>query len=87
MSGLGERGSQLRRVARRLDPPPAVPPFYVQLPDDECRAPGWYMREIRDGEPVYLGHSASVAEVFLLRIMDTKPRKRVKRKARARSTA
>lgn len=65
MSGLGERGTRLRRVARQLDPPPAVPPFYVQVPDEECRAVGWYVRMERGGEPVYLGHSAIAAEVFL----------------------
>ena len=66
MSGLGERGSRLRAVARRLDPAPAVPPFYVESPDHEMRALGWYMRMTRDGEPVYLGHNAVVAEIFLM---------------------
>jgi hypothetical protein len=47
VSGLGERGERLRRVARALSSPPAVPPFYVQSPapdDEEVRAIGWYMR-------------------------------------------
>lgn len=65
VSGLGERGSRLRAVARRLDPPPAVPPFYVQQPDEETRAIGWYMRLTRKGKAIYLGHSATAAEVFL----------------------
>lgn len=66
MSGLGERGSRLRDVARQLEPPPVVPPFYVQTPDREMRAIGWYMRMKRGGSPIYLGHSAVTAEVFLL---------------------
>lgn len=66
MSGLGERGSRLRDVARQLEPPPAVPPFYVQAPDREMRAMGWYMRMKRGGDAIYLGHSAATAEVFLL---------------------
>lgn len=65
MSGLGERGTRLRRVARRLEPPPAVPPFYVQVPDGEMRATGWYMRLERGGEAVFLGHNAVTAEIFL----------------------
>lgn len=66
MSGLGERGSRLRRVARALEPAPAVPPFYVQTPDErELRAVGWYMRRERGGEAVYLGHSAIAAELWL----------------------
>lgn len=68
MSGLGERGERLRRVARALSSPPAVPPFYVQSPapdDEEVRAIGWYMRRSRKGPAVYLGHSAAAAEVWL----------------------
>jgi len=66
VSGLGERGSRLRRVARQLAPPPAVPPYYVQLPDEiEIRAVGWYMRKTRGGPPVFLGHSAAAAELWL----------------------
>jgi hypothetical protein len=70
VSGLGERGSRLRDVARRLDPPPAVPPFYVESPDRETRALGWYMRMSREEDPIYLGHSATAAEVYLLREME-----------------
>jgi hypothetical protein len=66
VSGLGERGRRLRRLAHRLEPVPAVPPFYVQLPDREMRATGWYMRTERGGEPIFLGHNAVVAEIFLL---------------------
>jgi hypothetical protein len=63
--GLGERGSRLRRVARDLSPAP-IAVFYVQVPDEEeVRAIGWYMRLTRAGEPVYLGHSASAAELWL----------------------
>lgn len=65
MSGLGERGSRLRRIARALEHPPVVPPFYVQVPDDERRAVGWYAQWERGGEAVYLGHSAIAAELFL----------------------
>lgn len=65
MSGLGERGSRLREVARRLEPAPAIPPFYVQQPDDELRAVGWYLRWERGSEPVYLGHSAIAAEMWI----------------------
>lgn len=68
MSDLGERGSRLRAVARRLEPAPAIPPFYVQNPEGELRALGWYMRMTRGGEALYLGHSAASAEVFLLRL-------------------
>lgn len=71
MSGLGERGSRLRSVARRLAEPPAVPPFYIQVPEGgELRAIGWYMRMTRDGEAIFLGHSAASAEVFLLRRLE-----------------
>ena len=66
VSGLGERGSRLRRIARALEPAPAIPPFYVQSPDeDEIRAIGWYMRCTRKGPPVFLGHSAAAAEAWL----------------------
>lgn len=92
VSGLGERGTRLRSVARRLEPAPAVPPFYVQTPDHETRAPGWYMRLTRDAEPEYLGHNAAVAEVFLLRLVEDqapRPRRSTKRrqKGKQRSTA
>jgi len=71
MSGLGERGRRLRAVASKLEPTPAVPPFYVQVPDeDEIRATGWYMRRTRDGPPIFLGHSAIAAEVWLRRQLD-----------------
>ena len=91
MSGLGERGKRLRRSAALLDPAPAVPPFYVQVPDFETRAMGWYMRWTRDGEPVYLGHAAASAEVYLLRLgeeqgRERKPGQRVQKKVGARST-
>jgi hypothetical protein len=69
VSGLGERGSRLRVVAARLKPAPAIPPFFVQLPDatldEQVRAVGWYMRRTREGPPVFLGHSAAAAEVWL----------------------
>jgi hypothetical protein len=79
VSGLGERGSRLRSVARSLSPAPAVPPFYVQSPEGEMRALGWYMRMTRRGEALYLGHSAASAEVFLLRLgedSEKKPKRR-----------
>jgi hypothetical protein len=75
VSDLGERGSRLRAVARRLEPSPAIPPFYVQTPEGDLRALGWYMRMKRDGEALYLGHSAASAEVFLLRLGEEVPRK------------
>ena len=82
MSGLGERGSRLRRIARQLSSPPAIPPFYVQTPDElEIRAIGWYMRPTRKGEPVYLGHSAAAAEAWLRREIEQQAPKR-RRKAR-----
>jgi hypothetical protein len=66
VSGLGERGSRLRRIAAELSPAPRVPPFYVQVPDEvEIRAIGWYMRRTRKGPPVFLGHSAAAAEAYL----------------------
>jgi hypothetical protein len=68
MSGLGERGRRLRAVASKLEPAPAVPPFYVWVPDEsEIRAAGWYMRQTLDGPPIFLGHSAAAAEVWLLK--------------------
>lgn len=71
MSGLGDRGRRLRAVASKLEPGPAVPPFYVQVPDEEeIRAVGWYMRQTRDGPPIFLGHSAVAAEVWLRRRLD-----------------
>lgn len=80
MPGLGERGSRLRRVARQLRQPPEVPPFYVQLPDEvEIRAVGWYMRLTRGGPPVYLGHSASAAEIWLRQEVDKHTRKKGKK--------
>lgn len=71
VSDLGERGSRLRAVARKLKPVPAIPPFYVQSPDEEeIRAIGWYMRRTRKGPVVYLGHSAAAAEIWLWRLLD-----------------
>lgn len=71
MSGLGERGTRLWAVACRLEPPPAVPPFYVWNPDErEIRAAGWYMRQTPDGPPIFLGHSAAAAEVWLLQQLE-----------------
>jgi hypothetical protein len=73
MSGLGERGRRLRAVAGKLEPAPAVPPFYVQVPDEEeIRAVGWYMRQTRDGPPIFLGHSAVAAEVWLRTRLDAR---------------
>jgi len=73
MSGLGDRGRRLRAVASRLEPAPAVPPFYVHVPDEEeIRAAGWYMRQTRDGPPIFLGHSAVAAEVWLRRQLDAR---------------
>lgn len=72
MSGLGERGTQLRAIARQLPKPPEVPPFYVESPDElELRARGWYMRLTRDGEAIFLGHSATAAMVWLR--LESKP--------------
>lgn len=83
MSGLGERGGRLRAVARKLEPPPAVPPFYVQTPDEEdIRALGWYMRETRGGPPVFLGHSAAAAEVWLRGLLEQQ-RKKPKRRRKS----
>jgi len=71
MTGLGERGRRLRALTSKLDPAPAVPPFYVQVPDElEIRATGWYMRQTRGGPPIFLGHSAIAAEVWLRRQLD-----------------
>ncbi|MDX6609016.1 MAG: hypothetical protein QOF85_941 [Solirubrobacterales bacterium] len=83
MSDLGERGSRLRVVARKLTPPPAIPPFYVQAPDEEeIRAIGWYMHRTRGGPAVYLGHSAAAAEVWLRRQVDEQLAKRKRKDAR-----
>jgi hypothetical protein len=72
MTGLGERGRRLRALTTKLDPAPAVPPYFVQVPDEvETRAIGWYMRQTRDGPPIFLGHSAIAAEVWLRRRLDT----------------
>jgi hypothetical protein len=58
-------------VAGKLEAPPAIPPFYVWTPDDkEIRAAGWYMRQAQDGPPIFLGHSAAAAEVWLLKQLD-----------------
>jgi hypothetical protein len=86
VSGLGERGTRLRRVARQLDPAPAVPPFYVQVPDEEeTRAVGWYMRRERGGEAIYLGHSAIAAELHLRRELDvSRGTKSVRKKGKKR---
>jgi hypothetical protein len=84
VSDLGERGSRLRAVARKLKPPPAIPPFYVQAPDEEeIRAIGWYMRRTRGGPVVYLGHSAAAAEVWLRRQLDEQLAKRKRRGRKA----
>lgn len=73
----------MRAVARRLKPAPAIPPFYVQAPDEEeIRAIGWYMRRTRGGPVVFLGHSAAAAEVWLRRQVDEQKAKR--RKGRKR---
>jgi hypothetical protein len=65
VSGLGERGTRLRRIAGNLSPAP-IAVFYVQVPDEvETRAVGWYMRRTRKGPPEYLGHSAAAAEAWL----------------------
>ena len=60
---LRERGPRLRELAAALKP--AVPPYYVQRPDGEERAIGWYMRRVKSKEPLYLGHNSIVAEIFL----------------------
>lgn len=79
VSDLGERGSRLRRVARNLKPAPAIPPFYVQIPDEEeIRACGWYMRRTRGGPAVFLGHSAAAAEIWLRRQVDKQTRKKTR---------
>lgn len=67
MSGLGERAGRLRRLAKGLDPVPAVPPFFVQNPelDPDTRAIGWHMRRERGDSPEYLGHNAISAELYL----------------------
>lgn len=81
MSDLGERGSRLRRVARDLTPAPAIPPYYVQVPDEvETRAIGWYMRRTRKGPVVFLGHSAAAAEMWLRRQLDEQRAKRKKQR-------
>jgi hypothetical protein len=87
VSDLGERGSRLRRVAKQLAPAPAIPPFYVQAPDEEeIRAIGWYMRRTRGGPPVYLGHSAAAAEVWLRRELDQQRERATKRKRKPKAT-
>jgi hypothetical protein len=84
VSGLGERGTALRAVARKLDPPPEVPPFYVESPDEiELRARGWYMRMSRTEEPIFLGHSVTAAIVWLR----TEWPKGVRKKGRKRTKA
>jgi hypothetical protein len=81
VSDLGERGRRLRRVARELSPAPAIPPYFVQRPDErEIRAIGWYMRQTRRGPVIFLGHSAAAAEVWLRRRLDEQRDKRAKRK-------
>lgn len=87
MSGLGERGTRLRAVARKLEPPPAVPPFYVESPDGDLRALGWYMRMERTGEATYLGHSAASAEVFLLQLIAEKPKQKSAKRSKKRAAA
>jgi hypothetical protein len=80
VSGLGERGKRLRAVARKLAPAPAIPPFYVEAPDEEeIRAIGWYMRRSRSGPPIFLGHSASAAEAWLQRELAGQKDRRGKR--------
>lgn len=87
MSGLGERGTRLRAVAKKVEPPPVVPPFYVESPDGDLRALGWYMRMERKGPAIYLGHSAAVAEVYLLQLAAEKPRRKVAKSSKKRATA
>lgn len=85
MSGLGERGSRLRSLARQLSPSPAIPPFYVQAPDEiEIRALGWYMRRTRGGPPVYLGHSAAAAEHWLRTELERQRSRRPRKRAPAK---
>lgn len=75
MPGLGERGSRLRRLAAKLDPPPKLPPYFVQLPDEaDHRAIGWYMRLDSSSEPEFLGHSAISAEMYLRERLSTPAR-------------
>lgn len=86
MSGLGERGSRLRRIAAQLKPPP-IAVYYVQVPDEvETRAVGWYMRPTRAAAPEYLGHSAAAAEAWLRKKLEqgrTPVRKRRKKGQKA----
>jgi hypothetical protein len=85
VSGLGERGTRLRKIAGRLKPAP-IAVYYVQVPDEiETRAVGWYMRRTRTGEPEYLGHSAAAAEAWLRGELDTQTpvRKRAKKGQKA----
>jgi hypothetical protein len=86
VSGLGERGTRVRRVAAQLQPPP-IAVFYVQTPDEvETRAVGWYMRLTRKGEPIYLGHSAAAAEQWLREQLPKRRRSSVRKTAKKKQS-
>lgn len=77
MSGLGERGKRLRRLAEQLQTPP-IAVYFVQLPDEvETFAIGWHMKLSRDEKPEYLGHSFIAAELKLRERLEaaTKPKR------------
>jgi hypothetical protein len=76
---------RLKRLAAGLRPPPDLAPYYVQLPDGQTtRSPGWHMR--RNGEIIYLGYSATDAEIWIReQLLATSSRKR-RRKPTASSS-
>lgn len=84
MSGVGERGKRLRRLAEQLQPAPVVKPYFVQLPDErETRAIGWHMRVTRTEDPLFLGHSFIAAELKLREMLEAPAKPKRRRKATA----
>ena len=88
MSGLGERGARLRRLAQQLSPAPEVPPFYTERPDlVETWAIGWHMRRHRQDVPEFLGYGFIAAELKLRELIEQGSGRSTGKKRKARAQA